>query len=70
MAATTEISQGRFEEVIDLAAFADALLNIAAAETGAPDLPRNRLRHTQAEFAVRPNARHRYQHGRRVACLL
>jgi len=46
------------------------LSNIAAAETGPPDLPRNRLRHTQAEFAVRPNARHRYQHGRRVACLL
>jgi hypothetical protein len=44
--------------------------NIAAAQTGPPDPPRTRLRHTQAEFPVRPNARHRYQNGRRVACLL
>jgi ABC-2 type transport system ATP-binding protein len=70
MAATTGISRGRVEEVIYLAAFADALSNIAAAETGPPDPPRTRLRHTQAEFPVRPNARHRYQNGRRVACLL
>ena len=46
------------------------LSNIAAAETGPPDPPRTRLRHTQAGFAVRPAARHRYQNGRRVACLL
>jgi hypothetical protein len=40
--------------------------NIAAAESGPPVPPRTRLRHTQAEFPVRPAARHQREHS--VTC--
>jgi hypothetical protein len=80
MAATTGISRGRVEEVIDLVASADAsqasrqprpARSSHPAEVNTSGRPPLVLTsQPQAECLVRRDARHRYQNGRRVACLL